>query len=165
MNETVNQENATNNAPDAAGAADGKTFTQAELDAIVSDRLKRDRAKYADYEDLKAKAAKLDEIEEAAKSDLQKATERANELQKELDGMKAADARRVMRDAVAKETGVPADLLTGATEDECREQAKNLLAFKGSDTYPSVKDSGEVNNVGKLTTRQQFADWAEKAFS
>ena len=165
MNETVNQENATNNAPDTAPADTGKTFTQAELDAIVTDRLKRDRAKYADYEDLKSKAARLDEIEEAAKSDLQKATERADALEKELNGMKAAAAQRAMRDEVAKATGVPADLLTGTTEEECTEQAKNLLAFKGSDVYPSVKDSGEVNNVGKLTTRQQFADWAEKAFA
>ena len=30
-----------------------RTFTQSELDAIVADRLKRDRAKYADYEQLK----------------------------------------------------------------------------------------------------------------
>ena len=30
-----------------------RTFTQAELDAIVSDRLKRERMKTADYEQLK----------------------------------------------------------------------------------------------------------------
>ena len=41
-NETVNQET---NGAGAAGT--GKTFTQAELDAIVSDRLARERSKYA----------------------------------------------------------------------------------------------------------------------
>ena len=58
MAETVNQE-----APAAASAAQttpaqpaGKTFTQAELESIVADRLARERAKYPDYEDLKAKA-------------------------------------------------------------------------------------------------------------
>jgi hypothetical protein len=37
-----------------------KTFTQAELDAVVKDRLKREREKYADYDAVKAKATKLD---------------------------------------------------------------------------------------------------------
>ena len=27
-----------------------------------------------------------------------------------------------------------------------------------------VKDAGEVNNVGKATTRQQFAEWSNKVF-
>ena len=34
-----------------------KTFTQDELNAIVSDRVKRANEKYADYEDLKKKLA------------------------------------------------------------------------------------------------------------
>ena len=59
MEETVKQE-------------ESKTFTQDELNAIVSDRLKREREKYADYESLKEKATKLDEIEEASKTELQK---------------------------------------------------------------------------------------------
>ena len=58
--ETVNQE---------VTEATERTFTQAEVDAIVGDRLKRDRAKYSDYDDLKAKAAKFDELEEANKSE------------------------------------------------------------------------------------------------
>lgn len=34
-----------------------KTFTQADLDQIVKDRITRERAKFADYDDLKKKAA------------------------------------------------------------------------------------------------------------
>ena len=37
-----------------------RTFTQAELNAIVADRLARERAKYADYDKLKDKAGKAD---------------------------------------------------------------------------------------------------------
>lgn len=40
-----------------------KTFTQAELDAILKERLDREHKKFADYSDLKKKASKLDEIE------------------------------------------------------------------------------------------------------
>ncbi len=152
MEETVKQE------------ATEKTFTQAELDAIVGDRLKRDRQKYADYDDLKAKAAKFDQMEEANKTELQKAIERGDALQSELDSIKAANEIRDIRTKVAEETGVPASLLTASTEDECREQAKAILAYASPKGYPQVKDAGEVTNVGKMTTKQQFAEWANKAF-
>ena len=163
MSETVKQqETATiNNEQGAASEKPERTFTQAELDAIVQDRLKRDRQKYADYEDVKAKAAKFDELEEAAKSDLQKATERADALQAKLDAMQEAETQRLMRADVAKEVGVPAELLTGATAEDCREQAKAIMAFKSQKGYPVVKDSGEVANTGKMTTRQQFAQWMD----
>ena len=92
--ETVNQENnAANNQEQSAE----RTFSQSELNVIVEDRLKRDREKYSDYNELKAKAAKFDKIEEESKSELQKATERAEALQAELDGLKSAEAIRVMR--------------------------------------------------------------------
>lgn len=108
-----------------------RTFTQADVDGIVKERLRRERERYADYDQLKAKAAKFDEAEEAAKSDLQKATERAEQLQKELDGMRAESARRKLVGDVAKETGVDAEILTtmsGSTEEEVRANAQLLKA-------------------------------------
>lgn len=152
--ETVNQEE----------QATERTFTQAEVDAIVGDRLKRDRAKYADYDELKAKADKYDELEEANKSELQKAIESRDALQTELDAIKSANAIREIRSKVAEETGVPANLLTADTEESCKEQAEAILGFAKPNTYPNVRDGGEVMKVGKPTTRQQFADWAEEAF-
>ena len=47
-------------------AINEKTFTQSEVDTIVKDRLAREREKYQDYEELKAKAARLDDLEKAA---------------------------------------------------------------------------------------------------
>ena len=155
MEETVKQE-ATENAE--------KTFTQAEVDAIVGDRLKRDRQKYADYDAMKEKAEKYDQMEEANKSELQKAIERGDALQSELDSIKAANTIRDIRTKVAEETGVPASLLTAATEDDCREQAQAILDYANPKGYPSVRDGGEVVNKGKPTTRQQFAEWANQAF-
>jgi hypothetical protein len=63
------------NPPAADPPKPDKTFTQAELDAIVTDRLKREGQKYSDYETLKAQAAKVQEFEEAQKTELQKANE------------------------------------------------------------------------------------------
>lgn len=162
--ETVNQEaagGAANTAGSAApaGQSGEKTFTQAELDRIVAERLSRDRAKYADYETLRAKAAKLDKLEEASKTELQKANERAAALETELNGMKQAQKARALRESVSRDTGVPAALLTMETEEDCREQAKAILEFARPSGYPSLRDGGEVGGTGKAGAREQFADW------
>lgn len=156
--ETVNQEQAT-------VTEEAKTFTQEELDAIISDRLKRQREKFADYDVLKEKAGKLDEIEEASKSELQRATERAEKLEAELSQLKHAEEIRQIRDKVAAQTGVPAALLNGDTEETCAEQAQAILSFKAPSGYPTIKDGGEIPNTIKGSTRQQFAAWAEEAFN
>lgn len=136
-------------------------FTQAELDKIVGERLARDRAKYADYDDLKAKAAKYDEFEEANKTELQKQTERADALQAELDGMKAAESIRAIRETVAQEMEIPANLLTGNTEEECKAQATAIKAY-ATPGYPKVRDGGEPQKTHGRSTREQFAEWLDK---
>lgn len=146
-NETVNQE-------------ESKTFTQDELNAIVGDRLKRERDKYADYEALKEKALKLDELEEASKTELQKATERAQQLEAELNGLKKAEELRKLKEAVANEFGVPANVLSGEDEESLKSQAKAIKEYASQgNAYPQVKDGGEVTNTTNSTTRQQFANW------
>lgn len=157
-NTVTGQENVTENVENQE-----RTFTQAELDDVVKTRLAKERAKYADYETLQKKALKFDEMEEANKSELQKATERAEELQKQLDSMNKANEIRNVREKVAKETGVPASLLHGETEEDCTEQAYGILAYKNENPepkYPTVKDGGEVQNFQhKKNVEDQFADW------
>jgi hypothetical protein len=153
--ETVNQEATTTQ--ENAGE-ETKTFTQAELDKIVGDRLSRERSKYADYESLKEKAARLDEMEEANKSELQKAMEQAESYKKELDALKSAEAIRNIREQVSKDTGIPMNLLTGTTEEDCKAQAEAIKAF-ATPTYPTVKDGGEMQNATGQSNSQQFADW------
>lgn len=136
-----------------------KTFTQEEVDAIINGRFGRMMEKYGDYDALKAKADKLDKIEEASKSELQKATERVTALQTELDSLKKANTVRAMREKVAHDTGVPVNLLTADSEDACKEQAKQILEFSRPSGYPKVKDGGEVRTSGKKSTRDSFAEW------
>ena len=136
-----------------------RTFTQAELNAIIQKRIGEVTSKYENFEELKEKAQKFDEIEEQSKTELQKANERADALQKELEGMKKADSVRKIREEVGTELGVPADLLTGGTKEECEAQAKRILVFAKTDAYPTVKDGGEVRNAPSGKTRDQFADW------
>jgi hypothetical protein len=155
MNETVNQEATTTTANEPE-----RTFTQTELDAIVRDRLQRERNKYADYEAYKEKAEKFDAAEEAQKTELQKATERATALETELNTLKRANEIRVIRDQVAKETGVPATLLTADTEEACKEQAEAIKAFaQPSSGYPVINDAGEVTKKMNGTPQDSFSEW------
>ena len=153
MAETVHQEPTT---PAAEGQQPERTFTQAEMNAIISDRLSRERSKYADYDDLKAKAQQFEAAQEAGKTELQKANEKAARLQAQLDTLTKANTLRELRSKVAAATGVPAELLSGDTEEACTAQAQAILKF-AQPGYPS--DGGEVRNNPTGSTRQQFADW------
>lgn len=137
-----------------------QTFTQAEVDRIVGERLARERAKFEDYETLKEKAEKYDAAEEASKTELEKATERANELQQKVNRYESEEKIRKVREKVAKEAGVPAELLVGETEEECKEWAKKLEEHYKPSSYPRVKDAGEPRHkTGKMETRDLFAEW------
>lgn len=75
----------TTGAPDAGAAGDGgggagagpKTFSQEEVDRIVSERLTRERSKLGDIKDLQRRAAEYDKLAEAQKSEVQKAADAA----------------------------------------------------------------------------------------
>lgn len=77
------------------GKAEARTFSQDDLDRIVKDRLARQKSQFADYEDLKAKAARLDEVEAANLSELEKAQKAAADAAAELDRIRteAQEAR------------------------------------------------------------------------
>lgn len=107
--------------------------SQADLDRIIENRLSRERAKYAGFDDLKSKAAEYDKLTEASKSDLEKATARAEKAEAEL-----ATARAVqLRTEVAAAKGLPAELaarLAGATREELEADADALVKLIPSRT-------------------------------
>ena len=140
-------------------ATAGKTFTQAELDAIVGERLGRLKAKYADYDELKQKASAYDEQAEASKSELQKAVEERDRLKSELDKLKADAARAEAVAKAAAEHGVDADLLA-RMDGDVEENAKFLKERQeGAPKHGAVPDYGEANvDAGKKPTSQQFAE-------
>lgn len=138
-----------------------RTFTQAELNAIVADRLSDVKKQYGDYDDLKAKAEKFDAAEEASKSELQKVTEARDALQAELDNLKKEASVRTLRDKIAESKGVPAHLLTAETEEDCKAQADAILAFKNQQGYPQVKDAGESTPATKKSAKDSFREWME----
>lgn len=156
-------DNGTNNTANAGNET--KTFTQAELDAIIEARLARERDKYADYESLKEKAGKYDEAEESKKTELQKATDKMTALQKELDALKSANTVKAIREKVAKDTEVPIELLTADTEEACKAQADAILKFAKPKSYPGTHSNNSNNSNSSASTDPQSVAFRELARS
>lgn len=112
----------------------GKTFTQDELDAIVTDRLRRAVPK--DYEELKAKAAKADEAEEAKKSELQKAKDEAKAA-KDASAERESRANAKLRRAAILEEAGKQKAIDGDV----------VVALLTSDATITVDDDGNVAGV------------------
>lgn len=97
-----------------AEAAKNKTFTQADVDRIVQERVARVKATPPeDYEDLKAAKARLDEIEASNKSDLEKAQERAATLEREKAAAEERAQRTLTNSAIVAEAakrGIDTDI-------------------------------------------------------
>lgn len=108
----------------------------------------------AELQKLKDGAAgKLDELKEAKDA--------ITALQNELNGMKHAETVRLMREKVSGAKKVPANLLTGETEEACAAQADAILAFAKAGSYPTVPDGGEPGKPAAIATRDKFAEWAK----
>jgi hypothetical protein len=115
-------------APTPAPADSGKTFTQEDLDRIVGERVQRERSKYGDYDALKQKATRLDELEAASKSDVERVTGERDQFKTQAE-QTAAEALRLR---VALEKKLPAELidrLQGSTKEDLEKDADQLLSL------------------------------------
>jgi len=113
--------------------------SQADLDRIIADRLSRERGKYGDYEDLKAKAAKFDEVTEAQKTAEQKAAEALAEAQSKVKEYETREQVAKWKADVAKTSGVPAEALAGSTLEEIRAHAETLKPLIAKTEEPPRK--------------------------
>lgn len=143
----------------AEEAAEAKTFTQEEVDKIVERRIARVKATPpSDYEELKAKAAKYDEAEEASKSELQKATEERDKWKSRYEELKSESERRDAIAKAAEEYGVDMAMLSrmsGDVEDNARFLKERS---ESAPKYPTVRDEGE----GKAATLTEADIASEK---
>jgi len=125
--------------PDAPPPFEPITITsETELNNFIGGRVDKARAneakKYPDYENLKAKAAKLDELQAASMTQDEKAAAKIRELETALaDSEKhfADQLRAITRKAVAEAKDVPEDTITGDTREEMEASADALLEWRG----------------------------------
>ena len=126
------------------GAGDNRTFDQAAVDRIVADRLAREKAKFADYEDVKAKAARYDEYQASQQTDLEKLQGQYEELlgktsrtEQELRITRAASKHGLSAEAAA--------FLHGETDEEVDAAAAKLAALTATN---AAGTGGGTNNNG-----------------
>lgn len=141
--------------------------TQADLDRIIADRLSRERSKFADYGDLQKKAAEFDKAQEAAKTDLQKAIDRAEAAEKKVADYETRDQVSTWAKEIVKDSKVPADALRGTTQEELQAHFAQLSALIPAESTTTKKGAigPYVPGEGAATTgvvggpEQVFADW------
>ena len=155
MSETTSEVTATAGEQNEQGQEAAKEFTaitsQEDFDKAIQARIARERAKIpADYDELKANAAKFTEWQESQKTEAQKLADRATELERENAELKSG----MTRAEVAAAKGVPVALLTGSTQEELEAAADALIEFRGeqlqaSAMQPVPTEGTNLGNPGK----------------
>lgn len=163
---------------DSGAAGTDKTFTQADLDRIVQDRLARQAKQYEGFDDLKKKATEFDKLQEAQLSELER--ERKAREKAEQDSAKRIEAanRRlieaaVLAQATAQKAIKPEHLhrlidtdkvtvgddgqVTGADEAVKAFLEANPEYVGKSTPPPGAADQGARNGGVKQLTREDIA--------
>lgn len=133
---------------------DPKPFTpitsQEDLNRVLAERLNRERTKFADYDELKAKADQFDVLEQASKSELDKALDRAARAETAAEEAKQT-ALRARIQATHQISDEDAELfLTGTDEATLTRQAERL-AGRSEDRK---RDGLYLRNEGTPPKRQ-----------
>lgn len=124
-----------------AGDSSPKTFTEQEVDAKIKARIDKQNAKHA--QETEALNARVKELEE-----------QSAQAQAERDALKHQSEIAQMAQTIAQETGVPAHLLHGETQEELTQSAEALATYKQEllasvGTAPVITDSGESKTPPK----------------
>lgn len=129
--------------PQGPGGGD-KTFTQADVDRIINDRLARQKSQYADYEELKKSAGRLKDLETAQLSETEKRDKRIQELEAaaaEFEGKGRARDLEITERLVKAEVRIVASGMGFASPDDAYRLA-DLVEVK-------LDDQGAVLGVQK----------------
>jgi hypothetical protein len=136
--------------------AEGKTFTQADVDRIVADRLGRERSKYSDYDQIRVKAEEFDKLKEAQASETEKALKQAAKDTEQR--VRAELEPRMLRLEVALAKGLPEELgakvlsaakrLVGSTREELEADAAEFFATAPITAAPPAPPSFDQGTRG-----------------
>lgn len=123
-------ENEAENGQQQKGGEGGKEFapitSQEQLNRLIGERINAVKSQFADYDDLKTKAAEYDKVTEASKTELQKAIERAEAAEQRAQAFEAREQRTKWAEEIVKGSDIPAAALRGATREELAEHFEVL---------------------------------------
>lgn len=159
---TPNVEGTTQTAPAGQSGTQERTYTQAEVDAMMGGYVPQDevnrlvgkarreaRSRFEGYDEYKAAAE--------AHADYDEVVSARDKATAEVESLRAQIAHRDLVDKVAEATGVPRSLLKGDTEDELAASAEAIKAYADArapkqPTYPEDKGGGA--NPSPITREQ-----------
>ncbi len=125
-----------------APAPQTKTFTQAEVDAIIKRRIDKQNAKHGS--EMESLTARIDELEKSAKA-----------AEAERDRLRHESDLTAWKAAAADEFGVPQDILRGDTEEEVKAHAEAVRDAMGkSMRFP---DSGNPAPRAQASSLDAFS--------
>lgn len=128
-------------------AVEDKLLPQDEVDKVVESRLERQKKQFADYDDLKEKAGKVDTIAKEYEDKLKAKDTSIESLTKDLGSAKL-DTEKVK---IIHEFGLKDELhefVTGETADEMRERAEKLAKGAGGGKVVIKKDGKPDEKTG-----------------
>ncbi|CAG6114232.1 gp39 [Streptococcus pneumoniae] len=137
--------------------------TQEELDNIVKERIRREREKFGDYDELKKRVSELESENSALKSTVEddKQTRAGLDAQiTELQGQVSNYETASLRTRIALQNGLPYDLadrLQGADEEALKADAERLAGFMRPATPPApLRDTEPAIGDDKTTQMKQM---------
>ncbi|HET6908896.1 MAG TPA: phage scaffolding protein [Mycobacteriales bacterium] len=169
----------------ATGAAGGSTDTtstdtstteklpksQAELDKLIQDRLARQKAQFADYDDLKTKASEFDKLQDAQKTELEREREARTAAEQAAADALARAQRTALASAVVAEAAkagavdpdavlalLPADAVTVADDGTVTGAADAIKALLEAKPYlkGTARPSGDIDQGSRTDAPADF---------
>lgn len=135
--------------------------SQEELDKIIKQRLDRANRQFKSQNaEIFQKAQQYDELQAAARTDLQKAQDERDDALKRLADYQQREQQREWIDQVSGEYGIPAPVLRGNSLEEIQAHAEALKGLIGKrDASPVVSSDGRrpTQQTGK-SAADLFAD-------
>lgn len=140
--------------------------TQEQLDKVLKDRLARERAKYGDYDDLKAKAARLDTLEAEKQTADEKTATAIKDLQEQLSKTQRESARRqIAADHKLTDPDDIAAVINSTDDDVAAKLAKRLAdlaeAQATRETEGKKKSANRVPKEGTKTAEPKDDEMRE----
>ena len=137
--------------------------TQEELDNIVKERLRREREKFGDYEELKNRVSELETENGTLKTSIEenKRTITESEAQiTDLQGQVSNYETASLRTRIALQNGLPYDLadrLQGADEEALKADAERLAGFmRPAITQAPLRDTEPAMGDDKTMQMKQM---------
>jgi hypothetical protein len=129
------------------GAGAGKSFSQEDVDRIVSQRVARETSKYGDYSELQARAARADELEASQGTETDKLRAKA---ERESEKRAASDAKAAQATERANTALMRASVVAAAAQANAADpQDVFTLLDKSALT---VDEDGNVDGVADAVT-------------